>query len=187
MKKQVCSNIFILIVLFLGSNHLGVEAQPCKPSGRFRGRKPPPKQCNLKIISNAAKKAASTQPTGARLPFPIKPKTHKLSTALKKAVMAVGDPSVIRSTIRIVLWWWLCRQGGWTTSTGASKILLSTLTEEVSRPWLWMRMTTKGCDPARDYQPPCPSNIVDASKAVWKALGVPSHDWGELDIYWSDE
>lgn len=47
--------------------------------------------------------------------------------------------------------------------------------------------STKGCDPARDYQPPCPSNIVDASKAVWKALGVPSHDWGELDIYWSDE
>ncbi|KAH6819118.1 hypothetical protein C2S51_002721 [Perilla frutescens var. frutescens] len=28
----------------------------------------------------------------------------------------------------------------------------------------------------------CPNNIVDASKAVWKALGVPEGDWGELDI-----
>ena len=39
-----------------------------------------------------------------------------------------------------------------------------------------------------NYQPPCPNNIVDASKAVWKALGVPeeSDDWGKLNITWSD-
>ena len=30
------------------------------------------------------------------------------------------------------------------------------------------------------------NNVVDASKAVWKALGVPESDWGEMDIYWSD-
>ncbi|KAF4394118.1 hypothetical protein F8388_017931 [Cannabis sativa] len=32
--------------------------------------------------------------------------------------------------------------------------------------------STAGCDADHDYQPPCPNNIVDASKAVWKALGV---------------
>ena len=44
----------------------------------------------------------------------------------------------------------------------------------------------RGCDEAHDYQPPCDNNIVDASKAVWVALGVPSDDWGGLDITWSD-
>ena len=46
--------------------------------------------------------------------------------------------------------------------------------------------STKGCDADHDFQPPCPNNIFDASKAVWKALAVPKSDWGELDIYWSD-
>ncbi|XP_022759992.1 putative ripening-related protein 5 [Durio zibethinus] len=29
--------------------------------------------------------------------------------------------------------------------------------------------STMGCDDEHDYQPPCANNIVDASKAVWKA------------------
>ncbi|KAI3421507.1 AT-hook motif nuclear-localized protein [Psidium guajava] len=33
--------------------------------------------------------------------------------------------------------------------------------------------STMGCDKDHDFQPPCPNNIVDASKAVWKALGAP--------------
>ncbi|MBA0576758.1 hypothetical protein Golob_027793, partial [Gossypium lobatum] len=43
-----------------------------------------------------------------------------------------------------------------------------------------------GCNSDHDYQPPCPNNIVDAWKVVWKALGVIESDWGEMDIYWSD-
>lgn len=46
--------------------------------------------------------------------------------------------------------------------------------------------STMGCHKAHDYQPPCPNNILDASKAVWKALGVPLSQWGRLDIMWSD-
>ncbi|KAK7274088.1 hypothetical protein RIF29_15160 [Crotalaria pallida] len=37
-----------------------------------------------------------------------------------------------------------------------------------------------------DYQPPCANNIVDTSKAVWVALGVPKHQWGGLEITWSE-
>lgn len=33
--------------------------------------------------------------------------------------------------------------------------------------------STMGCDNDHDYQPPCDNIIVDVSKAVWKALGVP--------------
>ncbi|TQD97627.1 hypothetical protein C1H46_016734 [Malus baccata] len=46
--------------------------------------------------------------------------------------------------------------------------------------------STEGCDADHGYQPPCPNNIVDASKAVWDALGVPKDNWGGLDITWSD-
>ena len=46
--------------------------------------------------------------------------------------------------------------------------------------------STMGCDDEHNYQPPCPNNIVDASKAVWEALGIPKGDWGDYDITWSD-
>ncbi|KAM1068646.1 hypothetical protein ACFX2I_000602 [Malus domestica] len=46
--------------------------------------------------------------------------------------------------------------------------------------------STEGCDVDHDYQPPCPNNILDASKAVWKALGVPQNQRGGLDITWSN-
>jgi hypothetical protein len=33
--------------------------------------------------------------------------------------------------------------------------------------------STQGCDAEHDFQPPCSNNNVDASAAVWKALGEP--------------
>ncbi|GLJ25836.1 hypothetical protein SUGI_0494980 [Cryptomeria japonica] len=43
-----------------------------------------------------------------------------------------------------------------------------------------------GCDDEHGYQPPCRNNIVDASVAVWKALGVPTDRQGDdLHITWS--
>ncbi|KAL4329247.1 hypothetical protein AHAS_Ahas13G0281000 [Arachis hypogaea] len=33
------------------------------------------------------------------------------------------------------------------------------------------------CDEDHDYQPTCKNNIVDVSKAVWEALGVPHEQW----------
>ena len=48
--------------------------------------------------------------------------------------------------------------------------------------------STMGCDEDHDYQPPCDYNIVDASKAVWEALGLnkDSPQWGGMHITWSD-
>ncbi|XXG63926.1 hypothetical protein AAC387_Pa05g2008 [Persea americana] len=43
-----------------------------------------------------------------------------------------------------------------------------------------------GCDSDHDFQPPCPNNIVDASPAVWKTLGIPKSQIGDYDITWSD-
>ncbi|XP_039138964.1 putative ripening-related protein 1 [Dioscorea cayenensis subsp. rotundata] len=46
--------------------------------------------------------------------------------------------------------------------------------------------SVNGCDEEHDFQPPCRNNIVDASPAVWKALGITGEDVGELDITWTD-
>nr|XP_034594161.1 uncharacterized protein LOC117855869 [Setaria viridis] len=46
--------------------------------------------------------------------------------------------------------------------------------------------TLHGCDKPHAYQPPCRPNIVDASKAVWDALGITGEEVGEYPITWSD-
>ncbi|XXG63930.1 hypothetical protein AAC387_Pa05g2011 [Persea americana] len=46
--------------------------------------------------------------------------------------------------------------------------------------------SVNGCDSDHDFQPPCPNNIVDASPAVWKQLGIPKSQIGDYDITWSD-
>lgn len=43
-------------------------------------------------------------------------------------------------------------------------------------------MVVDECDTSRG----CKNNIVDASEAVWKKLGVPKKDWGWLEVQWSD-
>ncbi|KAI4978614.1 hypothetical protein ZWY2020_015367 [Hordeum vulgare] len=43
-----------------------------------------------------------------------------------------------------------------------------------------------GCDDDHNYEPPCANNIVDASPAVWNALGL-DQNVGMEDITWSDE
>lgn len=46
--------------------------------------------------------------------------------------------------------------------------------------------STIGCDADHGLQPPCPNKFVDAFKAVWNALGVREKDWGESEVYWSN-
>ncbi|TVT97910.1 hypothetical protein EJB05_56836, partial [Eragrostis curvula] len=42
-----------------------------------------------------------------------------------------------------------------------------------------------GCDDEHNFEPPCDNNIVDASPAVWNALGLDKNV-GMADITWSD-
>ncbi|CAM0905867.1 unnamed protein product [Alopecurus aequalis] len=43
-----------------------------------------------------------------------------------------------------------------------------------------------GCDAEHNYEKPCAYNIVDASPAVWNALGLDQNT-GMVDVTWSDE
>ncbi|KAL6883477.1 hypothetical protein ACP4OV_010891 [Aristida adscensionis] len=45
--------------------------------------------------------------------------------------------------------------------------------------------SVNGCDAEHNFEPPCASNVVDASPAVWKALGLDT-DLGEVHVTWSD-
>ena len=42
-----------------------------------------------------------------------------------------------------------------------------------------------GCDAEHNFEPPCPYNDVDASPAVWKALGL-KEEIGVFKITWYD-
>ena len=43
-----------------------------------------------------------------------------------------------------------------------------------------------GCDDDHNFKPPCDNNIVDASPAVWDALGL-DQSIGMVDVTWSEE
>lgn len=72
-----------------------------------------------------------------------------------------------------------------TRGIGASTITISANGRSVVAMFVDECDFTMGCDEEHDYQPPCQNNIVEASKVVWKALGVPHDQWGELEITWS--
>lgn len=53
MKTQIFSSVFILFfLLLLVTKWSSVEAQACKPSGKIRGIKAPPRQCNAENDSD---------------------------------------------------------------------------------------------------------------------------------------
>ncbi|KAK3001643.1 hypothetical protein RJ639_020742, partial [Escallonia herrerae] len=133
MKKQAGSSMssslaFFFAVLTLISI---VEGQSCRPSGRIRGRKPPPGQCSNQNDSDC-----------------------------------YDTPVIALST-----GWFNNRSRclDFITIFGNGRSVRAKVVDECD--------STMGCDSDHDFQPPCPNNIVDASRAVWKALGVPKNDW----------
>ncbi|KAL0428882.1 UNVERIFIED_CONTAM: putative ripening-related protein 1 [Sesamum radiatum] len=135
----------------------------------------------------AAKTGSFTQLTSAHLPLLEPQKRFSLSTASRRVEMEVAHQSVITNyhsdntpVVALSTGWY---SGG---SRCLNNITVSANGRSVTAMVVDECDSTMGCDEDHDYQPPCPNNIVDASKAVWKALGVPEDDWGELDITWSD-
>ncbi|KAL2477724.1 putative ripening-related protein 2 [Forsythia ovata] len=175
---------FLLIIMIL---NLKVDAQSCKPSGKIKGKKPPKGECNRNNDSECCEEGKS---------YDIYKCSPKLLSKTK-AVLTInsfeeggdgGGPSECdnkyhsddKPVVALSTGWFnnekRCLKN--VTIYGNGKSVNAMVVDECD--------STMGCDSDHDYQPPCPNNIVDASKAVWKALGVPKKNWGELDIYWSD-
>ncbi|XP_047979024.1 putative ripening-related protein 1 [Salvia hispanica] len=161
--------------------------QSCNPSGKIRGKKPPPGQCNQENDSDCCKQGKLYT-------------TYKCSPPVSgstKAVLTInsfqkggdgGGPSECDNKYHSDDTPVVALSTGW--YSGGSRCLNNVTISGNGRSVTAMVVdecdSTMGCDEDHDYQPPCPNNIVDASKAVWKALGVPEGDWGDLDITWSD-
>ncbi|RZC18643.1 putative ripening-related protein 2 [Glycine soja] len=162
-------------------------AQQCRPSGRIMGKKPPPGECNKENDSDCCVQGKAYT-------------TYKCSPAVSRHTKAEltlnsfekggdgGGPSECDNQYHSDDTPVVALSTGWfndrsrclhnITISGNGKSVVAMVVDECD--------STMGCDEDHDYQPPCSNNIVDASKAVWKALGVPHNQWGGLEITWSD-
>lgn len=186
MKRQVCSSILLLGILFLVISI--AESQTCKPSGKIRGRKPPPGQCNQENDSDCC--VDGKLYTTYKCSPPVSSHTKaKLTVNSFEPGGDGGAPSECDNKYHSDKELVVALSTGWfnnksrclnyITIYGNGKSVKAKVVDECD--------STMGCDSDHDYQPPCPNNIVDASKAVWNALGVSDpDDVGEMDIYWTD-
>ncbi|CAL5383007.1 unnamed protein product [Camellia sinensis] len=187
MKTLKLGASLLILLTLLVAQCLETEAQVCKPSGNIRGRKPPPGQCNTENDSDCCAQGKL---------YPIFRCSPIVSSQTKAALTLNsfqeggdgGGPSKCDNKYHLDDTPVVALSTGWynkgsrchdyITISANGRSVKATVVDECD--------STMGCDGDHDYQPPCPNNIVDASKAVWEALGVPHDNWGELDITWSD-
>ncbi|KAL8227965.1 hypothetical protein R6Q57_015549 [Mikania cordata] len=164
---------FTLLLIFLATTCFEINAQTCKPSGGIRGKKPPSGQCNRENDSDCC----------------VQGKFYTTYTCSPEVTRGDGGgPSECDNqyhsddtpVVALSTGWY---KGGdrchkFITINGNGRSVKAMVVDECD--------STMGCDGDHDYQPPYPNNIVDASKAVWKALGVSENNWGDLDITWSE-
>lgn len=190
MRKQIGSNNFptlffflVLLLAIFSSN----EAQPCKPSGKIRGKKSPTGHCKYREWCWLLQ---------------TRPDLHYLQMFTKTFQTYKGCH--VHRQFPERWWWWRGHQNVITSTTDDSPVValssrwfnhrsrcLSNITiycngSSVDAMAVGECDSTTGCDAKHDYCPPCPNNVVVASKAVWKALQAPLYKWGELNVFWSD-
>jgi hypothetical protein len=179
--------IIMLLVLFVTNSFWEIEAKACKPSGKIRGKKPPPKKCNKENDSVCCAEGELYSTFNCSPPVTHHTKAYLTLNSFEKNGDGGGpsecDKNFHSDDIPIV-----ALSTGWFHKKGRcfNNITISGNGRKVKAMVVDECDSMRGCDEAHDYQPPCDNNIVDASKAVWVALGVPSDDWGGLDITWSD-
>lgn len=180
------SNTFILLLLFFFlTNYLCIEAQICHPNGIVKGKSPSGHCSHENDLCCVPGKKYHTY------------KCSPLVSSHTKAYLTLnsfekgGDgngPSACDGKYHSDETPVVALSTGWfntkrrclhnITINGNGQSVVAMVVDECD--------SSKGCDAKHNYQPPCANNIVDASMAVWKALGVPRNQWGGLDITWSD-
>ncbi|KAJ8573216.1 hypothetical protein K7X08_009727 [Anisodus acutangulus] len=159
----------------------------CQPSGKIRGIKPPPGQCNTENDSDCCKQGKMYTTYQCSPPVTGNTKAVLTLNSFEKGGDG-GGPSECdkhyhsdeKPVVALSTGWYSRgdRCHNYITINANGRSVQAMVVDECD--------STAGCDEVHDYQPPCPHNIVDASKAVWKALGISEGDWGEYDITWSD-
>ncbi|KAJ8900655.1 hypothetical protein K2173_025432 [Erythroxylum novogranatense] len=180
MKKMGLKLLtFISLLLLLLTCSLRAEAKECKPSGKIKGKKPPPKKCNRENYSDCCQHGELY--TIFHCSPPVSKRTRAVLTlnSFQKGGDGGGrsecDGKFHDDNTPIV-----ALSTGWfnkkkrcfhnITIYGNGRNVKAMVVDECD--------SSVGCDEQHDYQPPCPNNVVDASKAVWKVLHVPKNKWG---------
>ncbi|KAK6230712.1 hypothetical protein QUC31_002230 [Theobroma cacao] len=187
MKKQAYSSVLILVCFLFLLLSFEVKAQTCKPSGKIRAKKPRSGQCTIEDDPCCCKEGKLY--TTYKCSPPVSNLTK--ATLTLNSFEAGGDGSAPskcdnqyhsddQPVVALSTGWFNKKKRclKYIDIHGNGKSVKAKVVDECD--------STMGCDAAHDYYPPCHNNIVVASKAVWKALGVPISQWGEIDIYWSD-
>ncbi|KAK3036910.1 hypothetical protein RJ639_030875 [Escallonia herrerae] len=177
----------IICFLLVLPNILSTKAQ-CVPSGTFTGTSPPPGQCPSENDSDCCVQGElyTTYRCSPQV-WPLTPATLRLNSFRKgndgggpsecdNQYHPDDDPVVALST-------------GWFDSRsrcmkfiniyGNGHSVRAMVVDECD--------STAGCDGDHGYQPPCSNDVVDASSAVWRALGVPERNWGDLSFLWQKQ
>lgn len=177
--------IFILILLLVTDS----EAKKCKPSRKVKGKKPPPGKCNKKNDSNCCKAGETYKVYTCSPPVTNNTKAVLTINGFKKGEDG-GGPSECDNKYHSDNTPVVALSTGWLKGDGTKRCLKHVRINGNGRSVVAEVVdecdSTKGCDAEHDYQPPCDNNIVDASRAVWVALGVPKDRWGWMHVTWSD-
>ncbi|KAG9452636.1 hypothetical protein H6P81_005540 [Aristolochia fimbriata] len=188
MKKVIYSRIAVLLLFLLFAQAcLAAPGKKCKPSGILKGKKPPHGKCNQENNSDCCKQG-------------MRYTTYKCSppvTRHTKAILTLnsfekggdgGAPAACDGKYHSDRTPVVALSTGWFNKGKRchNKIKISANGHSVVAKVVDECDSTMGCDSDHDFQPPCPNNIVDASKAVWKALHVPESNQGWMDVVWSE-
>ncbi|CAO2835648.1 unnamed protein product [Amaranthus hypochondriacus] len=178
---------FLVVTISIHFLHT-TKAQTCNPTGSLIGKEPPPGECDPSGADCC--KAGRSYPT-----YKCSPRV----TGQTQAVLTLnsfaeggdgGGPSACDGkyhsdstpVVALSTGWYKggSRCGKEITIRGNGKSTKAKVVDECD--------SMVGCDEEHGYQVPCKNNIVDASKAVWKALGVSpnSPQYGQMPITWSD-
>ncbi|XP_068649476.1 kiwellin-1-like [Aristolochia californica] len=188
MKKMTyCQSTLLLFFLFLALSCLEAQAHKCTPNGRLKGKKPPPGRCNQQNDSDCCIEGKMYTTYNCSPPVSGPTKAVLTLNSFEKGGDG-GGPSECDMKYHSDETPVVALSTGWfnhkkrchnnITIRGNGHKVVAMVVDECD--------STKGCDAAHDFQPPCSNNIVDASKAVWKALKVPESDRGWINIVWSE-
>lgn len=179
--KLLATSLIVSLILLV-SDH----ANGCSPSGKIRGIKAPAGQCNQ---DNGAECCVQGKlyPTFKCSPPVTRNTKAKLTLNSFQKGGDGGGPSKCDGihhsdntpVVALSTGWF---NGGSRCSkkikiSGNGKTVFATVVDECD--------STRGCDQEHGFQPPGDNNVVDASIAVWNALGL-DQDEGVHPITWTD-
>ncbi|KAF8013154.1 LOW QUALITY PROTEIN: hypothetical protein BT93_I1128 [Corymbia citriodora subsp. variegata] len=142
------SSLLLVLLALRGS-----ASSVCRPSGRIRGKNPPPGQCNTGDDSDCCKDGQTYPVYRCSPPVSGHTGAHLTLNSFEEGGDGGGPSKCDNRYLRNI------------TIYGNGRSVQAMVVDECD--------STMGCDEEHDYQPPCNNNIVDASRAMWEALGVP--------------